>query len=105
MKSLGVRIMIQIQNVNKRYRKEMVLNDVSLMINKGSIYGLLGSNGAGKTTLLKTIAGIFKQNSGAIEIERKAIFENISLKERLIFIPDTLFFLFTLYRRANGKLL
>ncbi len=92
MKSLGVRIMIQIQNVNKRYRKEMVLNDVSLMINKGSIYGLLGSNGAGKTTLLKTIAGIFKQNSGAIEIERKAIFENISLKERLIFIPDTLFF-------------
>ncbi|SHM90077.1 ABC transporter ATP-binding protein [Gracilibacillus kekensis] len=84
--------MIQVQNVKKKFEKDIVLADVSLKIEKGSIYGLLGSNGAGKTTLLKTIAGIIKQNNGAVEIERKPVFENIVLKERLIFIPDALFF-------------
>ncbi|MFC4387219.1 ABC transporter ATP-binding protein [Gracilibacillus marinus] len=84
--------MIQVQNLNKKFDKEKILNDLSLRINKGSIYGLLGSNGAGKTTLLKTIAGIMKQNSGAVEIERKPVFENIALKERIVYIPDSLFF-------------
>ncbi|WP_058306922.1 ABC transporter ATP-binding protein [Gracilibacillus massiliensis] len=84
--------MIQVQNVKKKFEKDIVLADVSLQIEKGSIYGLLGSNGAGKTTLLKTIAGIIKQNSGTVEIERKPVFENVELKERLIFIPDSLFF-------------
>ncbi|WP_018934040.1 ABC transporter ATP-binding protein [Gracilibacillus lacisalsi] len=84
--------MIQVQNVVKKYEKDYVLNDVSLKIQRGSIYGLLGSNGAGKTTLLKTIAGIIKQNEGAVELERKPVFENVGLKERMIFIPDSLFF-------------
>ncbi|WP_163579504.1 ABC transporter ATP-binding protein [Gracilibacillus saliphilus] len=84
--------MIQVQNVVKKYEKDYVLNDVSLKIQRGSIYGLLGSNGAGKTTLLKTIAGIIKQNEGAVELERKPVFENVRLKERMIFIPDSLFF-------------
>ncbi|KAB8138880.1 ABC transporter ATP-binding protein [Gracilibacillus oryzae] len=84
--------MIQVQNVNKKFEKDIVLKDISLKVDKGSIYGLLGSNGAGKTTLLKTISGIVKQNSGTVEIERKPVFENIPLKERIIFLPDTLFF-------------
>ncbi|MFC4404768.1 ABC transporter ATP-binding protein [Gracilibacillus xinjiangensis] len=84
--------MIQVQNVNKKFEKDIVLDNISLKVDKGSIYGLLGSNGAGKTTLLKTIAGIIKQNSGAVEVERKPVFENVSLKEMLIYIPDSLFF-------------
>ncbi|QGH34320.1 ATP-binding cassette domain-containing protein [Gracilibacillus salitolerans] len=95
--------MIQVQNVVKKFDKDFVLNDVSLKIQKGSIYGLLGSNGAGKTTLLKTIAGIIKQNEGAVEIERKPVFENVALKERLVFIPDSLFFFshYTVKQMAN----
>ncbi|MGN8645214.1 ABC transporter ATP-binding protein [Gracilibacillus sp. HCP3S3_G5_1] len=95
--------MIQVQNIVKKFEKEVVLHDVSLKIQKGSIYGLLGSNGAGKTTLLKTIAGIIKQNEGAVELERKPIFENVELKERMIFIPDALFFFshYTVKQMAN----
>lgn len=84
--------MIKIHQLTKKFEKEIVLNEVSLCINKGSIYGLLGSNGAGKTTLLKIIAGILKQQSGKMEIEEKEIFENVPLKEKLVFIPDTLYF-------------
>ncbi|MGP4040502.1 ABC transporter ATP-binding protein [Gracilibacillus sp. D59] len=95
--------MIQVQNVVKKLEKDLVLDNISLKINKGSIYGLLGSNGAGKTTLLKTIAGIMKQNEGAVELERKPVFENVELKERLVFIPDALFFFshYTVKQMAN----
>ncbi|SFM02099.1 ABC-2 type transport system ATP-binding protein [Gracilibacillus orientalis] len=95
--------MIQVQNVVKKLEKDFVLDDISLKINNGSIYGLLGSNGAGKTTLLKTIAGIMKQNEGAVELERKPVFENVELKERLVFIPDTLYFFshYTVQQMAN----
>ncbi|WP_208589460.1 ABC transporter ATP-binding protein [Gracilibacillus suaedae] len=95
--------MIQVQNVIKKFEKDYVLNDVSLKIQRGSIYGLLGSNGAGKTTLLKTIAGIIKQNEGAVELERKPVYENVGLKERMVFIPDTLFFFshYTVTQMAN----
>ncbi|SER98741.1 ABC-2 type transport system ATP-binding protein [Gracilibacillus ureilyticus] len=95
--------MILMQNVNKKFEKDPILNNVSLNVNKGSIYGLLGSNGAGKTTLLKTMAGIIKQKSGTVEIEQKPVFENYSIKERLIFIPDVLFFFsqYTTRQMAN----
>ncbi len=70
------------------------LRDVTLSIKKGSIYGLLGSNGAGKTTLLKIIAGIYKQDHGKIAIDGEEVFENVGLKERLIFYARfSLFFL------------
>ncbi|UOQ85386.1 ABC transporter ATP-binding protein [Gracilibacillus salinarum] len=84
--------MIQVQNVIKKFEKDKVVDNVSLQIAKGSVYGLLGSNGAGKTTLLKIIAGIMKQQEGAIHIERKTVFENIELKDRIIFLPDSLYF-------------
>ncbi|RCW71876.1 ABC transporter ATP-binding protein [Saliterribacillus persicus] len=84
--------MIKVEEVTKRFEKDLVLKELNLNINKGSIYGLLGSNGAGKTTLLKIISGIIKANSGKVTIEDKLIFENALLKDKLIFIPDTPYF-------------
>ena len=68
--------MIELTEVKKSFEDIKVLNNVSLTVKKGSIYGLLGSNGAGKTTLLKTIAGIYRQNSGSIHIDNEEVFEN-----------------------------
>ncbi|UOQ48060.1 ABC transporter ATP-binding protein [Gracilibacillus caseinilyticus] len=95
--------MIQVQNVIKKFEKDKVVDNVSLQIEKGSVYGLLGSNGAGKTTLLKIIAGIMKQQEGAVQIERKPVFENIVLKDRIIFLPDSLYFFsqYTVKQMAN----
>lgn len=84
--------MIKVNNLRKKYNNTEVLSRVSLKVNKGSIYGLLGSNGAGKTTLLKIIAGILKHDDGEVNVEDQGIFENVALKEQLIFIPDIPYF-------------
>lgn len=87
-----VKKMIKIKNVTKRFERDVVLNNVDMTIQKGSIYGLLGSNGAGKTTLLKIMAGIIQQDNGDMLIEDQKVYENITLKERMVFIPDALYF-------------
>ncbi|MGN7938574.1 ABC transporter ATP-binding protein [Virgibacillus sp. 6R] len=84
--------MIEVHSVSKSYQQHHAVNDLSLTVKKGSIYGLLGSNGAGKTSLLKIIAGINRQDSGTIKIENQIAYENIAVKERTIFIPDVLYF-------------
>ncbi|WP_210608251.1 ABC transporter ATP-binding protein [Priestia flexa] len=84
--------MIELTEVKKSFEDIKVLNNVSLTVRKGSIYGLLGSNGAGKTTLLKTIAGIYRQNSGSIHINNEEVFENVALKQSIIFLPDIPYF-------------
>ena len=58
--------LIRIENITKRYAAHTALNDVSLSIPKGSIYGLLGPNGAGKTTLLRIINRIIAPDAGRV---------------------------------------
>lgn len=84
--------MIDIKNARKSFEDMEAVKDISLHIEKGSIYGLLGSNGAGKTTLLKILAGIYRQDSGEIRIDNQPVFENINIKQRVIFLPDSLYF-------------
>ncbi|MFC0525351.1 ABC transporter ATP-binding protein [Pontibacillus salicampi] len=95
--------MIEVTNVHKKFDKELVLNDVSFQVKKGSIYGLLGSNGAGKTTLMRIVAGIVKQASGEVRVQQEAIFENVEIKGRMQFLSDSLYFLpqYTTRQMAN----
>lgn len=85
--------MIRMNHVTKTFDKFSALKNINLTINKGSIYGLIGSNGAGKTTLLKLLAGIYLQDEGEISIDGDSIYENISLKHRIYYIPDHPYFL------------
>jgi ABC-2 type transport system ATP-binding protein len=84
--------MIEIHHVRKGFEQVEAVKDVSLHVQKGSIYGLLGSNGAGKTTLLKLLAGIYKPDDGDIFFEGEPIFENVKLKKKLLFLPDNPYF-------------
>ncbi|MGM0752142.1 MAG: ABC transporter ATP-binding protein [Bacillota bacterium] len=84
--------MIEIKGVSKAFEGNEIIHNISFSVQKGSIYGLLGSNGAGKTTLLKSIAGVFKPERGDIFLREQPIFENIPTKESLFFIPDQPFF-------------
>ena len=57
---------IEAVNINKKYNGQIVLEDISFVINKGEFVSILGSSGCGKTTLLKIIMGIEKPDTGAI---------------------------------------
>ncbi|MGO4887320.1 ABC transporter ATP-binding protein [Anaerobacillus sp. MEB173] len=84
--------MIDVNNLRKEFEDIEALKSVNLHIQKGSIYGLLGSNGAGKTTLLKTLAGIYKQDNGMVKISNQSVFENSELKQKIMFLADSLYF-------------
>jgi len=61
-------IVLKMQDVNKVYNGVKVLDNVSITIERGEIYGLVGNNGAGKTTLMRLIAGQSKMDSGKLEL-------------------------------------
>lgn len=84
--------MIKASNVTKTFGDFKALDGVELNVEKGSVYGLIGPNGAGKTTIIKNLCGIYNPDSGVITIDNKEVFENTSVKERVIYISDELFF-------------
>lgn len=85
--------MIKIRNVRKSFEDFEAVENMNITVNKGSIYGLLGSNGAGKTTLLKLISGIYVQDDGMITIDDEIVYENPEIKKRIFFIQDIPYFL------------
>jgi ABC-2 type transport system ATP-binding protein len=95
--------MIEFTNVNKKFEDTEAIENVNLTVQKGSIYGLLGSNGAGKTTLLKLLAGIYKPDSGTVTVEEQSVFENTAMKSRLFFIPDYPYFFSQYTIKQMGK--
>ena len=76
---------LTIDNINKKFSKKIVLNNVSFTVGTGEIVALIGRNGSGKTTLLKILSGIYSQDSGEIGIEGV---DNKNIKKQLIYIPD-----------------
>lgn len=85
-------ILIKVSKADKHFENIHALKAVSMCIRRGSIYGLVGTNGSGKTTILKHITGIMRPDSGSITLDGKPIYENISAKQRICFVPDDLFF-------------
>ncbi len=84
--------MIQIENLTKRFDDHTALNGVTLSVEQGSVFGLVGPNGSGKTTLIKCLCGVYRTNGGAVKIDGEDVRDNDSLKERVSYIPDDLFF-------------
>jgi len=70
--------MIQIQNLSKSFGSKQVLNDISLTLEKGKVYGIVGENGAGKTTLFKCIAGLEK-HKGEIQSDFSSLKDHLGL--------------------------
>ena len=91
--------MITLTNVSKRFDDVWAVNNVSLTMQEGNVFGLIGTNGAGKTTLLRMVAGIMKPDGGHVFIDDKPVFDNEDAIKEVYFIPDEPFF----FRNANGK--
>lgn len=80
------------KNVDKHFGKFKAVNKADIVVESGTIHGLLGSNGAGKTTLMKVLAGIYKADNGTVLYDDAPIFENVSTKRDVLFINDIPFY-------------
>ena len=81
--------MLKIEHLTKTYGEKKAVDDLSLHIRPGEIYGFIGHNGAGKTTTLKACCGILRQNGGEIYVDGVSMKENpLACKAKLAYIPD-----------------
>ncbi|MBQ6213673.1 MAG: ABC transporter ATP-binding protein [Ruminococcus sp.] len=95
--------MIELKNTVKKFDSYTALDGVSLSIEKGTAFGLLGSNGAGKSTILRLISGIYSPESGEVLVDGESVFDNVTAKEKVFFINDETvqFGSFTLLKLRN----
>ena len=81
--------MLKIDHFTKTYGEKKAVDDLTLHIRQGEIYGFIGHNGAGKTTTLKSVAGIMQFDSGEILIDGTSIQKDpIGCKKKMAYIPD-----------------
>ena len=81
--------MLNIEHLTKTYGEKKAVDDLSLHIAPGEIYGFIGHNGAGKTTTIKACCGILQSDSGEVYIDGVSVKENpIAAKAKLAYIPD-----------------
>lgn len=85
--------MIQISNITKYYDKVKSLDSVTATVKTGSIFGLVGSNGSGKSTLLRIMSGIFRADGGEVLYGGENVYENVRLKNKLVYLSDDQYFL------------
>lgn len=81
--------MLKIEHLTKIYGEKKAVDDLSLHIRPGEIYGFIGHNGAGKTTTLKSVVGILKFDEGKIQIDGTSIQDDpVGCKQKIAYIPD-----------------
>ena len=80
--------MIEVRDAVKKFDGFAALDGASVMVPKGSVYGLVGPNGAGKSTLIRHLTGIYRQDGGTVRVDGEPVWENAALKARIAAIPD-----------------
>ena len=84
--------MLELKNVSKSFGRFKALDDLTMTIPQGSVYGLVGPNGAGKTTAIRHITGVYRPDAGDITMEGLPIYENPQVKQAIGYIPDEIFY-------------
>ena len=84
--------MLEMKNVTKTFGKFKALDDLTMTVPKGSVYGLVGPNGAGKSTAIRLMTGIYRPDSGSVTLEGMPVYENPVNKVRMGYIPDEIFY-------------
>ena len=84
--------MLEMKNVVKTFGHVTALDNLSLTVPKGAVYGLVGPNGAGKSTAIRHLTGIYRPDSGDVTLEGMPVFENPAAKGRIGYIPDDVFY-------------
>ncbi len=95
--------MIEVKNVVKSFDGFKALDNLTMTVPTGAIYGLVGPNGAGKSTILRHITGIYRQDEGSMTVDGQAAFGNPAVKGRMTSIPDELYYFLSASTRDMMK--
>ncbi len=83
--------MIETMHLTKTFygaKPVKAVNDVSLTIKDGEVFGLVGTNGAGKSTFLRLLSGVLQQDCGNVLVDREPVFDNPESKKKIFFVPS-----------------
>ena len=80
--------MLEAKNVVKTFEGFRALDEATMTVPKGAVYGLVGPNGAGKSTIIRHFTGVYRPDSGELLMEGQNVYENTAVKQRLAVIPD-----------------
>ena len=72
--------MIEAVHVEKSFGDIKAVDDITLTIQEGRVFGLIGTNGAGKSTMLRIMSGIYKPEAGSVSVDGEQVFENPAAK-------------------------
>ena len=84
--------MLELKQITKTFGDFKALDDLSMTVPKGTVYGLVGPNGAGKSTAIRCMVGVYRPDGGSITINGEIVYENPDLKARIGYIPDDIFY-------------
>ena len=84
--------MLEMKNVTKTFGSFKALDDLTMTVPRGAVYGLVGPNGAGKSTAIRHFTGVYRPDSGQVTLEGIKIYENPTQKARIGSIPDDIFY-------------
>ena len=84
--------MLKMENVTKSFGAFKALDNLSLQVPKGAVYGLVGPNGAGKSTVIRHLTGIYQPDSGTVTLDGQPIWNDPAAKERIGYISDEVFY-------------
>ena len=84
--------MLEMKNITKTFGDFKALDDLTMTVPKGTVYGLVGPNGAGKSTAIRHLTGVYRPDSGEITLDGRPIYENPDAKVRIGYIPDGIFY-------------
>lgn len=84
--------MIEIKNISKTFHDIKAIDNVSLSISEGNVFGLIGTNGAGKSTFIRILAGVLKPDEGSVALDDMEVYENPEAKKLFFYISDEQFF-------------
>ena len=85
--------MIKATDFTKKFEEKVAVDSLNLTIEKGRIYGLVGTNGSGKSTFLRTLSGVYYADGGSITVDDELVYENIKAKHKVFFVSDDMYFL------------
>ena len=84
--------MLELQNVTKSFGSVKALDDLTMTVPKGAVYGLVVPNGAGKSTAIRCLLGVYRPDCGTITLDGAPVYENPAAKARMGSIPDDIFY-------------